>query len=158
MADDDGLLAWTFATFHTAALVVAGVTGLHLTGTLGGALAGLDTAVGLVAYGALWVTVWATNRRVLATATPGEDPRALLVAGAGWGAVTGVVFLLELVALLVGPRAVPATIPGLLDVAELLVVLGFVGAVAALLGSVVGAALALVDAGAARAARTLVDG
>jgi hypothetical protein len=154
MADPDALRAWTFATFHTAGVVVVGVLALHATGTLGDALAGLDTATGLVVYGALWATTWATNRRVLAAASPDGAVRSLLVAGAGWGAVTGVAFLLELVALLVVARLVTvgAAVP---FQPELLVLLGVVVVAAAVVGGVVGTALAAVDAGAARAARAV---
>lgn len=148
--------AWPFATFHTAALVVVGVAVFHLSGTLGDALAGLDTATGLLVYAALWATTWGTNRRVLAAASPDGAVRPLLVAGVVWGAVTAAAFLLELVALLVVARALSGEIaasgvsPSLLGVLVVVVVL------AALVGGVVGAVLAAVDAVAARAARALV--
>ena len=153
MAERD---AWSFATFHTAVLVAAGVSVLHLTGTLGDALAGLDTATGLVVYAALWATTWATNRRVLAAAAPDGPVGSLLLAGSVWGAVTAAAFVLELVALLGVSRVLGGDVAVTRIPLSLLGVLVIVLAVAGIVGGVVGAVLALVDAGAARAARALV--
>jgi len=136
MADADARLAWVLASFHTAALVVAGVAVLYAVGALGSLLQGVHTATGAALYLSLWGLTWRTNARWLATTSFGAG-REALTAAATWGAVTGVGFLF----------AILVVIGVVVRELVLVAVFAFVGApVAALVGAVVGVAFALLDA------------
>lgn len=101
--DDDPLVAWSLATFHTALLVALLVTGLYLVGPLGDILSGLETAVGLALYVCLWAATWWTTRRWLAGL--GEDADLLATVGTGgkWGGVDGVLFFWAIFAIAIVP-------------------------------------------------------
>ncbi|WP_267640865.1 hypothetical protein [Haloarchaeobius amylolyticus] len=137
------LPAWCLGTFHTAALTAAGVTGLHLSGAVGDLLGGLNTFVGFAAFGYLWaVTLWTTTRVCREVDLFGPDRPAttsLLAAGAKWGAVNGLVFLLGIL------LAVSVTFLG--EALALLLFFGIGGAFALAIGAVIGVGFALLDAG-----------
>jgi hypothetical protein len=144
----DPLLVWALASFHAAVLLVVPLWLAHLVApvALGGLLDGLDTLVGVALFLVLWGSTWWSNRRYLAT-SEFEAPRGTVVAGAKWGAVTGLP-LLGCVVL----AALVATNPVF---AVLLLVVGSVAA--PLVGSVVGAAFAGVDLAVDRLADALVS-
>jgi hypothetical protein len=143
----DPLLAWGLASFHAAVLLVVPLWVGHAVApvALGGLLDGLDTLVGVALFLVLWGSTWWSNRRYLATSAL-ETPRGTVVAGAKWGAATGLP-LLGCVVL----AALVATSPVF---AAVLLVAGSV--VAPFLGAVVGAVLAGVDVVFDRLAGTLV--
>lgn len=162
-APDGGLFAWALATFHVALLVAAGVTGLHLAGSLGDSLAGLGTATGAGLYLLLWATTWWTTGGWLAAAWPtpagpvaGEERPDLdtrLVHAGGWGGANGTLFFLGLAAVVFGPNTLRAGAEAL-PVLAFLVLLG--GLVAFAVGAIVGGLFALLDAGCWRAAGWLL--
>jgi hypothetical protein len=131
----DPLLRWTLASFHAATLLVAPLALLYAVDALGSLLQGVHTATGLGLYLALWGLTWWTNGRWLA-ATRLDGPRGAIRPAATWGAVTGVGFLIALLA------AVAVALPDPVFVA----VLALVGApVSALVGAVAGAGFAALD-------------
>jgi hypothetical protein len=131
----DSLLRWTLASFHATTLLVAPLALLYAVDALGSLLRGVDTATGLGLYLALWGLTWWTNGRWLA-ATRLDGPRGAIRPAATWGAVTGVGFLIALLA------AVAVALPDPVFVA----VLALVGApVSALVGAVAGAGFAALD-------------
>jgi hypothetical protein len=151
MAD---LVRWTFATFHAAVLVLLAMWFVHLSGGLGDLLGGLNTAVGLGLYALLWAIVWwATGQAFDEAAPDSSSPRERAWAGFRYGAVTGMGFLLVILA---GAFVVVAvTGGGLLPV----VIIGVVGGLVALLvGGLIGAAFAMLDAPLVRAGEHLVLG
>lgn len=148
MADADSsdpLLAFVFATFHTALFTLVPVTLLHWTGALGDLLGGLSTTVGLALYALLWATTWWTNRRLLA-ATPFTRGAAwpVLKASVKWGGVTGSLFFVELV----GVAVLQAAVVGQLGPPELesVLFLAFFATLATLVAFVVGALVGVVQA------------
>jgi hypothetical protein len=141
--DDDApsatteLRALALASFHVATLVAVGVGLLHAGSLVGDLLSGLGTLPGVALYLLLWLLTWRTNRRwLLAHGPPGWDAvRPALT----WGAVTGVGFLL----------GVLAALAVVLEPADLVVLVIFAGVgapVAAVVGALVGGVFALVDA------------
>jgi hypothetical protein len=144
MADDavDGaspapapLLRWALASFHAATLLVVPLAILYAVDALGSLLQGVHTATGLGLYLALWGLTWWTNGRWLA-ATRLDGLRETIRPAATWGAVTGVGFLLVLLAV------VTASVPDPVFVAVLALV---GGPVSALVGAVAGAGFAALD-------------
>lgn len=101
--DDDPLVAWSLATFHTALLVALLVTGLYLVGPLGDLLSGLDTVVGLALYGCLWASTWWTTRRWLAEIGENADLPDTVGNGGKWGGVDGVLFFWTIFAIAIVP-------------------------------------------------------
>ena len=149
MAD---LRRWAFAAFHTALLVAAGVWVVHLTGTVGDLLRGLNTAVGLGVYGLLWAITWATTGRAFAAAPAASGSRRRQVGyGALFGAVTGVGFLLSVV---LGGGALLVVLRGFEALTVVLVaVIGTVAA--AVIGAVIGTLFGAIDGVLARIGETL---
>lgn len=146
--DDDPLVVWSLATFHTALLVAVLVTGLYLVGSLGDLLSGLDTVVGLALYCCLWASTWWTTGGWLEGLGDDADLPATVGNGAKWGGVDGVLFFWAIFAIAVVPAfgfhvgAIPI----------LLIVLG-VGSLFALgIGGFVGCVFALLDMAAFRVA------
>lgn len=136
------LVIWGLTMFHVTMLTLVLVVTLHLGGTLGSLLSGLDTMIGLTVFAFLWAVTWWTNRRALRGAWRGDgfDPRSVVLQAVGWGGVTGTVFF-------VGPFGV---LLALLVVngggALATVAVGAVGAlIAAVIGALVGGMLGLVD-------------
>ena len=154
------LLVWALSAFHAALLVAVAVAALYAAGVLGDALAGVDTAVGVLAYGYLWAVTWGTNRATLreldGDLLAGEPaPVVLAVAAAKWGGVAGVlVFLPVFVVALVfvlgagGLDSLPFVLAGGL----------FGGLLAAGVGAIVGGVFGLLDLGLLGAARAWVSG
>ncbi|WP_439027568.1 hypothetical protein [Haloarchaeobius sp. DT45] len=146
------LLAWCLGTYHTATLTAAGVAGLHLSGAVGDLLGGLNTVVGFAAFLYLWaVTLWTTTQvlgEVELFGAEGLSTRALLVAGAKWGAVNGLVFLFGVILTLV------FALPG--EVLNLFLFFCLAGVFALAIGAVIGVVFALVDAGLLALARWAV--
>ncbi|WP_255150030.1 hypothetical protein [Halorarius halobius] len=136
------LQRWAFAAFHTALLVAVGVWVAHLTAGLGDPLAGLNTLLGLALYAVLWAVLYLATGRAFAAAPPGDSGlRALLVAGAGYGAATGVALLAGLV--VVGAVVAVVTLGGSLTI----LLVGLFGTVVgAVVGAVLGVVFALLDA------------
>ncbi|SDL98811.1 hypothetical protein SAMN04487949_0412 [Halogranum gelatinilyticum] len=141
----DPLLAFVLATFHTALFTLVPVTLLHWTDALGDLLGGLSTTVGLALYALLWATTWWTNRRLLAE-TPftrgAEWP--VLKASVKWGGVTGSLFFLELVGVIVLEALATGEV-GTPEPTAVLFLLTFVG-LATLVAFVVGALVGVVQA------------
>ena len=135
MADADTALAWPLASFHVAALLVAGLTTLYAVGALGSLLQGVRTVTGLALYLALWgLTRWTVGRWLRAAAL--DASRDALLGAATWGAVTGVGFLF----------AVLVTLGVVVREFVFVAVLALVGTpVAALVGGVVGVGFAFLD-------------
>ncbi|WP_435364924.1 hypothetical protein [Haloarchaeobius sp. DYHT-AS-18] len=146
------LLAWCLGTYHTATLTAAGVTGLHLSGAVGDLLGGLNTVVGFAAFLYLWaVTLWTTTRVLGAVELFGPDrssARAVVAAGAKWGAVTGILFFLGVLLTL--------AFAFLGEVLVLLLFAGIGGAFALAIGAVVGLAFSLLDVALLALSRWLV--
>ena len=156
--DDDPLVAWALATFHTTLLVVILVAALHVFGPLGELLGGLSTVVGFALFLLLWASTWWTTRRTLSAVSSDETAAFGVVAtGGAWGGVDGVCFLWAIVAVNLVPRV------GLGDLAKVeadTVAFFAVAAVVAsllafLVGAAVGALFAAIDALAFRAAAKL---
>ncbi|WP_224448564.1 hypothetical protein [Haloprofundus salilacus] len=146
------LAVWGLATFHVAALVVSLVVALHVGGSLGELLSGLNTAVGLGVFAYLWALTWWTNRRALTDAWRGDgfDPRAAATRATLWGGVTGVCFLLGPLVLF----SVLLVVQGASVLAVLAIAL--LGAlVAAIVGAVIGGAFGVVDVALLRAVDTV---
>ena len=140
-----GLLVWCLASFHTAALVLLLVTGLHVSGTLGPVLAEAGTWGGIAAYGYLWAVTWWTNRRWIASVPSLTDRaarRRIVRGGAIWGGLTGVVFF---AGVLVPGAAIFAAAGGLPSVPFILLAGLLGGALSALVGAVIGGAFAGLD-------------
>jgi hypothetical protein len=143
------LRLWSLATFHTASFVAAVVIGVHVKGSLGGALGLLNTSVGVAAFLALWAITWCATRKGLY----GMDPRiedaslptivaSTTVAG-GWNGVGifALILSLSVVSILAGNRAGGlALIPALFFVVVIGSLLAFT------IGAVVGFAYGVLDA------------
>lgn len=147
------LVTWSLGTFHVAILTVVAVLALQRSGVIGGALSGLDTAIGLGLYLFLWAITWWTTRRGLRTAwRDGRGPtwKNGLASALVWGGVTGIVFFDGLfVVVFVTAVAEGASVLATLGI-------GLIGAfVAMLVGAVVGGVLGLLDIALLRIARTL---
>lgn len=147
------LVTWCLGTFHVAMLTVVAILLLQRGNAVGGALSGLDTAIGLGLYGLLWtLTWWTTHRGLRAAWRDGRGPTWTngLASALVWGGVTGVVFFAGLFAALLVVLVV--------DGADVLATLGVgaIGAfVAVLVGAIVGGVLGLIDLVLLRTARTL---
>ena len=141
------LLAWALASFHTALLVALVLGALYGAGVLGRALAGLDTAPGAAAYLYLWGVVWWTNRTML-DGLEGDlgilEPRLSELAAEAlkWGGLAGVLVALPLFVLVGG---VVLAAGGVDSLPFLALGLGSGLLLAAGIGAVVGASLALLD-------------
>ncbi|EMA11432.1 hypothetical protein SAMN05443574_103133 [Haloarcula vallismortis] len=136
------LVTWTLATFDTTLFVLLGVLAAHTSGELAGLLAGLNTLVGVAAFCYLWALFVLAVRWVNSRVALGDTPfRTLVLHGVAAGCATGVVFLLGLFAV----ALVPTIQRGGVRLQTVLVVLLIGGAVAAVVGGVVGLVASLLD-------------
>ena len=97
----DRLLTWSLAAFQTAFLVAVLVVLLYRAGSLGEALANLNTAAGLLTFAVLWATTWWSTRRGLRsvgwlTVAQPVPPGRSLYHGIIAGGINGVLFLVYL--------------------------------------------------------------
>jgi hypothetical protein len=88
-----GLRAWSLGSFHTAGFVLAVVLGVHLSGSLAGRLARLNTPMGIAAFLGLWAVTWRITKAALLKMDPpiedagsGDIVASMIVAG-GWNGV-----------------------------------------------------------------------
>jgi hypothetical protein len=163
MAATDHLPAlrlWSLATFHTVSFVAAVVVGVHVSGSLAGALGALNTALGVAAFLALWAITWFATRTGLYGMEPRVEDASLLtivestIVAGGWNGVG--IFALILCA---GAASIvarngsrgPALIPVLFFVAVLGSLLAFT------IGAVVGLVYGLIDALLLRAGAALFN-
>lgn len=95
------LVVLAFATFHATAFVLIGFLIAYRGGGLGQTLQGLNTAVGLGLFIALWATTYIATRNALrgidVSSGTRIDADALIGSAARWGGLNGVMFLLVLV-------------------------------------------------------------
>jgi hypothetical protein len=103
------LIAWAFATFHASAFVLVILLLVYRAGGLGQALQGLNTAVGLGLFLALWTTTFIATRQALrglglGMPSPVNADR-LIGRATRWGALNGVVFLFVLALVIPGGYA-----------------------------------------------------
>ena len=146
------LRRWAFAAFHTALLVVAGVWAVHLAGSVGDLLQGLNTAVGLGIYGLLWAITWAATGRAFAATPPVSASRRRQVGyGALYGAAIGIGFLLSVV---LGGAGLLVLL-GRFDALAFVLVAAVGCVAAAVIGAVIGACFGAIDGVLARIGETL---
>lgn len=152
------LVIWAFATFHAAAFVLVLLLLIYRGGGLGQALQGLNTAVGLGLFLALWTTTYVATRRALrglGLDAPAQiDAGALTARALRWGALNGVMFLAVLALVVPGGYAIThlsdlvQALRGPTAVQSALFVLGGLvvsGTVALVVGALIGLLLAGVD-------------
>ena len=155
------LTIWALATFHAAVFVLGAVLLVYPRGHFGATLAGLNTAVGLGLFLALWATTYVTTRRALA----GIDLFAAEVDGVRFGnralrlgAANGIAFVAVLGAVLIASSMI-ATPPGQNPAGVLpfaLFAAPFAVIFAAVIGAVVGATFGVLDLALLGVARRLV--
>jgi hypothetical protein len=90
------LVTWSLATFHATTFVIAIVLLAYSRGGLGGALAGLNTFVGLGLFVALWATTYVTTSRALQgldVVRSARDRETYARRTVRWGARNGMAFL-----------------------------------------------------------------
>lgn len=152
------LVIWAFATFHAAAFVLVLLLLVYRGGGLGKALQGLNTAVGLGLFLALWTTTYVATRgalRGLGLDAPAQiDAGALTARALRWGALNGVMFLAVLALVVPGGYAIThlsdvvQALRGPTAVQSTLFVLGGLvvsGTVALVVGALIGLLLSGVD-------------
>jgi hypothetical protein len=157
-----GLVVFALGTFHAATLIAALVLVLYATGALKSLLSGLSTIAGLALFSALWLTtVWSTNRtlRGAFTVAPWTSvPLGIMIARAAWrGGVNGVAFLACLGLILLISSAFNGDLSGGAVGAGFLVFATVGGAVAFVIGLVVGLLFAAVDLALVTATRAILD-
>ncbi|MBX0322078.1 hypothetical protein EGH21_03430 [Halomicroarcula sp. F13] len=144
---DDGadpalsLTAWALATFDVALFVLAALLPIHAAGALADLLSGLDTLLGVAVFCYLWALFVLAVRWVLSDAGLDAPLRTLVPRGVAAGSAAGAAFLLGVLVVAVGPLVVTGDVPPLS--ALLVTLVG--GAVAAVVGSLVGLLLGAVD-------------
>lgn len=155
----DNLLVAALATFHTVALVVLGVLGLVVGGSVGDILSALSTELGFVLFLALWAVVAWSHRRLFRALSLSETPLSRLVRpGLTWGAITGWSFFVVLFLVVVGESLVSSLLGGGLDpLGDIVVVGGVLFGLGSVLSVVVGAVVGLVGATVDRAVVLAVD-
>jgi hypothetical protein len=155
-------LWWVLGTFHAVALIVALIWLAYPGGGLGNLLSSLSTISGIGLFLALWLIALFTTRRALRGLDwLSDDPvvmRGFFWRALRWGAVTGVLFLATLVAVLLVSAAMNATggqaqLASVLYVALIYASLGTI--FAAGIGGVIGVTLGALDIAALRVARAL---
>lgn len=152
LVDDDPLVVWALATFHTTLLVVVLVAALHVSGPLGDLLGGLSTIVGFALFLILWAsTWWATGRTLAAVSTEETTTFEMVTTGGKWGGVNGVCFLWAILLVAVVPAV--GLERGALPAVALVAAIGSVLALG--IGGIVGVLFAAVDVVAFRAAAKL---
>ncbi len=159
------LLTWSLAIFHTGFFLVALVLILYGFGSLGGLLSSLNTLLGFVFFGVLWLSTWWTTRQTLTRVARqhqaasfsemllgGEKPPLFSAnffsQAVWWGAVNGAIFFTFILGLLLVDAlarlfANPGEGLGLINFA----LLGLIGIlIAGVVGAVVAFVLAVIDA------------
>jgi hypothetical protein len=149
-------VAWVLGTFHTVALGLVLLLLVYPRGGLGATLGNLSTLTGLALFVALWATtVFTTGRAIagldlLGGTTSGFHRRALR-----WGGVSGTLFFLCLVGILVVNAILTA--PPATNVGAIFLSAAFYGtfglAFAFVIGALVGIVFATLDLWALRLAR-----
>jgi hypothetical protein len=158
--DPDGLFVAALATFHTVALVVLGVIGLVVGGSIGDVLSALGTVLGFVLFLALWAVVAWTHRRLFRSVSLSGTPfRALVRPGLTWGAITGWLFFVVLLLVVGGASLGPSLLGGgLSPLGDVAVVGGVLFGIGSVLSVLVGSAVGLVGAAVDRVVVLAVDG
>lgn len=92
------LVVWALATFHATLFVLLPLYFLYRAGVLAHVLAGLNTAVGLALFLALWLTTYYVTRRAFKglrwhSAGVTVDGAVLYGRALRWGGLNGVLFL-----------------------------------------------------------------
>ncbi|GGO01272.1 MULTISPECIES: hypothetical protein [Haloarcula] len=135
------LTTWALATFDVALFVLAALLPIHAAGALADLLSGLNTLLGVAVFCYLWALFVLAVRWVLSDAVLSDPLRSLVPRGVAAGSAAGVVFLLGVLLVAAGPGVVAGRIEPLS--AFLIALIG--GAVAAVVGSLVGLLLGAVD-------------
>ena len=142
---------WTVATFNLVGFSLVGVLAGHASGALADALPGVGTLAGVAAFAYLGALVVASTRWVfaaggLARSREGETGR-LLARGTAGGGLVGAGFVAGVALAIAAVNA----LNGLVDVTTFALLLLIGAAAGGVVGSVVGVAFGLVDAGLYRA-------
>lgn len=150
-----GIVAWSLATFHASAFVLAIVSFLYSRDALGPALGGLNTLLGLALFVALWATTYLTTSHALEGLDLGRDDQRGRFARRAfrWGAVNGMAFL-AVVGLVLIASAVFAT-PSVLLTALFIAPVALVAS--AVVGAVVGVTFSAIDLVLLALARAALD-
>ncbi|WP_135301913.1 hypothetical protein [Haloarcula amylovorans] len=145
------LLPWTLGTFDVVSFVLVAVVVAHAMGVLGGLLQGLNTLAGVAVFLYLWAIFVVAARWVLSNASLVDDSlRSLALRGVAAGGVSGIAFLLGILAV----TAIPQLITSQPLSALLIVLIGIV--VAAPVGALVGLAIGGLDIALYRAAGSVL--
>jgi hypothetical protein len=143
MAEDraPGLVVWGLGAFHATSLLLAAVLALHALGNLGSVVGSFHTAVGVALFAALWAGTLATAQQVLRGVELTADGRlggpGVVGRAALWGGALGVASAMLLLVAVLAPSGAGA---------GALIFLPLVGAAAFVVGALVGAGLAVLDA------------
>lgn len=159
-SERDLLLVWTLGTFHAAALIVALVLVLYVSGGLATVLTSLSTLAGLALFSSLWLTtVWSAQRTLRGTFTatlrPSLPVRTMIARAAWRGGLNGVAFLAFLGLILAISAALSGEFGLVLFGAMLFATLG--AAFAFLLGYVFGLLFAGIDILLVSATRAILE-
>ena len=91
-------LAFALGTFQTCVLVLVLLASIYLLGDLGKLLGGLSTGAGIGVFLLLWLTTLHCTLRALDAVgmekLPSNPVEAMLLNGAKWGGIEGMLFLL----------------------------------------------------------------
>lgn len=145
------LVSWALGTFHASLFVVVLVIFLYSQGTLASLLQGLNTALGLALFAALWATTLYTSSRALrgvALAGPEMSRSRLLSRGVRFGTLNGLLFLaVLLVASLLSRLLLPpaGNVMPLMAVLLTIYVGSFAILIAFAIGGLTGLVVSLVD-------------
>lgn len=143
------MIALAFSTFHATTFLLVPLLLLYRGGGLGNTLQGLNTAVGLGLFVALWATTHVATRQALRgidmTGAGPIDGDALVARAFRWGGVNGVMFLLVLGAAIFGGSVAARPESAFQGVVFLIAALVPGSAVAFAIGAVVGVAFAGID-------------
>lgn len=144
------LVMWSLATFHATTFVLAIVLFVYSRGGLGGALAGLNTFVGLGLFVALWTTTYVTTSRALQgldLVRSARDRETYARRTVRWGAGNGMAFLavLGVVALFIAVANTRLDQVGLGILFPALLIAPIALVVSAAVGGVVGVIFGFID-------------
>ncbi len=106
-------LAFALATFQTSVFVFVPLLLVFLKGDLGDQLEELDSRLGIALFLLLWLTTFYCTLRALGEVgldTMRSDPTvAMLVKGAQWGAIDGMIFFVVLAVSILGYAVIGAS-------------------------------------------------